>query len=153
MEGVSAELAATLAVADRERAALAASDHAAFAQCAEEKDEALARLLRRQNETVIAMSRAGAALGLPAGETNFSAVRDHIPEPARRRLVDLAGQIRRRLDDLHECSAQNLELIRNVLSYYDFLANLIIEAFTDQPEYGPPSKADSAPPIIMDRRA
>ena len=149
----SADVAALLDVSDRESVALRSSDHYRFAQCVEEKEERLASIHRTQDQIVAALRRSAMELGCAAGEISFSTIREGLPEPPRSRLTGLADEIRTRFADLQTKSLQNAAMIRNVLSYYEFLANLIIDTFAEHAEYGHKGKADRARPIMMDRRA
>jgi flagellar biosynthesis/type III secretory pathway chaperone len=153
LERGSEELSALLDLTERERHSLVQSDHEAFAACAEEKQEALTRFMRRQDEIAASIARAGRELGLAAGGITLSAIRESVPEPSRARVSALAGEIEGRMADLRDTNLRNAELLKRALAYYDFLAGLILEAFTEHPEYGPRPKGEAPHPIMMDRRA
>jgi flagellar biosynthesis/type III secretory pathway chaperone len=152
----SRELSTLLTATEREREALVSAEHSQFAVCAEEKQEALAGFLRRQQRIIDALERAGRELGLTAGEITMSAIRESVPEPPRERLAALASEIGERLAKLRAANAVNAELLKNALAYYGFLADLIIEALTTRPPYGPrcsPGRGEGPQPIMMDSKA
>lgn len=149
LEAVLAELIAAhrdmLALTQEHRAALSRADGAAVQHCVERQGVAAARIASIETERrEVVAALAGPSRGAPVTITSLA---QRLAEPARERIISLAGTLRDLLIALQREAAVVRAATQSLVSHMDGLMQQVARALSQARLYGPGGRIDPGGPV------